>query len=272
MPQLADRARCHCGSGKLYKDCHKAEDVAGEEERRAWDTAYFALRQEFARFAKDERFARAFADAVGLFWDGHYTLENAHMMNEDEALRFFDWFVLDHIPEGGQRLFDVYAAEKGAELDERERALLEAWKQARPASAYVVVELDRPRVHLRDVFTGDEVWVEDAAAAHILDEGETLLGRVLAVNAMNRMAGGAARLPIDEAADLAPEITRARVTFLADHPGATWDDFLRARGYLLTHYAMHQAEAHGREAVRPESFNQAVKNRSVRQLRKFIRR
>jgi hypothetical protein len=114
--------------------------------------------------------------------------------------------------------------------------------------------------------------VDDAAAAHILDTGETLLGRVLAVNAVNRMAGGAARLPADEAAGLVPELTRACEAYLLDQPGATWDDFLRARGYLLTHYAMRQAEAHGREAVHPESFNQAIKNRSVRQLRKFIRR
>jgi hypothetical protein len=46
------------------------------------------------RALADTRFARA-----PMRWPVlgcHYTLETAHMMNEDEALRFFDWFVMDH--------------------------------------------------------------------------------------------------------------------------------------------------------------------------------
>ena len=35
MPKLAGRARCYCGSGKAYKDCHMAEDKAREEEQQA---------------------------------------------------------------------------------------------------------------------------------------------------------------------------------------------------------------------------------------------
>lgn len=272
MPKLAARARCHCGSGKAYKDCHMAEDQAREEEQRAWDAALFALRREFIEFAREERFAEAFAEGLQLFWDGRYTVQTAHQMNEDEALRFFDWFVMDQAAAGGQRLLDVYAAEKAAELDERERELLAALQAERPAGAYAVTAIDRPRLQLRDVFTGAETWIEDAFAAREIEIGDVLLARVLPVGELRRAAGGAARLPAGEAGGLLPEMTHARDEYVAEHPESGWDDFLRARGYMLTHYAMRQAEAHGRPAVHPTNVAGELRRRSVQQLRRLGRR
>lgn len=269
MPKLAARARCHCGSGKAYKDCHMAEDQAREEEQRAWDAALFALRREFIEFAREERFAEVLAEGLRLFWDGRYTVQTAHQMNEDEALRFFDWFVMDHAPAGGRRLLDVYAAEKAAELDERERELLRAHEAERPASAYAVAAIDRPRLQLRDVFTAAETWIEDAFAAREIEIGDVLLARVLPVGELRRAAGGAARLPADEAGDLLPEMARARETYLAEQADMGWDDFLRSRGYLLTHYAMRQAEAHGRPAIHPTNVAGELRRRSVQQLRRL---
>ena len=248
------------------------EDQAREEEQRTWDAALFALRREFIEFAREERFAEAFAAGLQLFWEGRYTVQTAHQMNEDEALRFFDWFVMDHAPTGGQRLLDVYAADKGGNLAECERALLAALQAERPASAYAVVAIDRPRLQLRDAFTGVETWIEDAFAAHEIEVGDVLLARVLPVGEVRRAAGGAARLLAGEAGDLLPEMTRAREAFLVERPETGWDDFLRARGYLLTHYAMRQAEAHGRPAVQPTNVAGELKRRSVQQLRRLGRR
>src|SRR5688500_1189878 len=114
MSTLAARARCHCGSGRAYKDCHMPEDKAREAEEQAWDDAMLGLRRDLIRFAQSERFAQAFAEAIGLFWDGHYTIQTASQMNEDESLRFFDWFAHDHHAFDGKRLVDLFAAEQGS--------------------------------------------------------------------------------------------------------------------------------------------------------------
>ena len=249
-----------------------AEDRAREEEQRTWDAALSALRREFIEFAREERFAQAFADGLQLFWDGHYTAQTAHQMNEDEALRFFDWFVMDHSLAAGRRLLDVYAEEKAGDLPGRERELLLLLQAERPASAYVVLSIERPRLQLRDAFTGADTWIEDAFAAREIEVGDVLLARVLPVGKLRRAAGGAARLLAVEAADLHQDITRARDAFLAEMPETSWDDFLRARGYLLTHYAMRQAEAHGRPAVQPTSVAGELKRRSAQQLRRLGRR
>jgi hypothetical protein len=272
MPQLAARARCHCGSGKPYGECHMAEDRAHEDEQRAWDQAASAQRLGFTRYAKEERFAEPFARAIERFWDGRYTLQTAHQMSEDEALRFFDWFAFDGALPGGERLVDLYLADQGESVDERARALLTAWRSARPASAYAIVAIERPRVQLRDVFTDAESWVDDAAVARELAVGDVLLAHVLPVGPLQRLAGGGARLPPDEAAALVPELTAARDAFLAEQPDSDWDAFLRARGELLTHFAMRQAEAHGRPAVYPENITGAIKQRTLRQVRKITRR
>jgi len=178
---------------------------------------------------------------------------------------------MDHTPAGGRRLLDVYAEEKAAVLPERERELLQLLQAERPASAYAVVSIERPRLQLRDVFTGAETWIEDAFAAREIEAGDVLLARVLPVGDLLRAAGGAARLLAGEAADLHPAMARARTAFLADRPETNWDDFLRARGYLLTHYAMRQAEAHGRPAVQPTSVAGELKRRSAQQMRRLGR-
>jgi hypothetical protein len=40
------------------------------------------------RFARDERFAAAFAAALPIYWNNYYELENADEMGQDEAMRF----------------------------------------------------------------------------------------------------------------------------------------------------------------------------------------
>jgi hypothetical protein len=146
-------------------------DRAAQAEAHAWDVARRNLTRDVIAFAHEPRFAQSFADGLKLFWNGHYTIETADGMSEDESLRFFDWFAFDYTPADRPRLLEIYAAEKGAALAEVQRKQLDYWLAARAISAYRVESVEGDNIALRDVrrFDGrDDGWRERRQATILL--------------------------------------------------------------------------------------------------------
>jgi len=54
--------------------------------------------------------------------------------------------------------------------------------------------------------------------------------------------------------------------FRAENAAATWDEFMRARGYLMDHFAMKQAEAEGRPPVAGKAEAQGAVSRAIRRI------
>ena len=126
---------CYCGSGKKYKQCHLREDQAKERERREQLAAARFLRFDLPSFAREERFADAYNDALALYWNDYSDASNAGEMSQFEALRFLDWFVFDHTLEDGQRILYIYHNEEGSSLKASQKKMLENWMEAPPAGA-----------------------------------------------------------------------------------------------------------------------------------------
>ena len=266
---------CYCGSGKKYKHCHLKIEQAAAQEARAWESSARFLRRDLIAYAREDRFAESFAAGVVLFFNDYYTVETAHEMNEPESLRFFDWFTHDYIPDDRPRLLDVYIADRGKLMDEKESALLAGWESARPASAYVLTSTsgdNKQTMHLRDLFDEVEYVASETGGPGRAEEGDVLIARLLPFRDETRLSGATGYLPADEAADLKPLIQQAWDEAREQDPDLAWDAWLRAHTYLFAHYELEAAKKAGRPPVsrldpdRPQSMA-AKLTRQVRRRR-----
>ena len=272
MPTPGRNDPCYCGSGKKYKHCHEAADKAAQAEARAWDNARHKLTRDVIAFARDKRFAPSFAEGIRLLWNGHYTLETADAMDEDESLRFFDWFAFDYAPSDRPRLLEVYLAEKGAALSELERKQLDYWLAARPASVYRVESVEGDSITLRDLFDDSIVVVTSEAGVQAARSGEVLLARHVQVHDKTRFSGSTIRLPESSTTEIKDMLLKAYDEYRVEKPEATWPEFMRARSYLLTHFGLRQAEAEGRPPVAGKAEAKSAAGRALRRVGSAVRR
>lgn len=240
---------CYCGSGKKYKQCHLREDQAKEREQREQANAARFLRLDLARFARDERFAADFDQALPLYWNEYYDAENADEMSQFEELRFLDWFTFDYTLENGERILDIYLQEEGDGLTASQKEVLEAWMKAPPAGAYELLGYDGQILHLQNSFTKEKADVFEASGRGNVAVGELILARLVPVSDHFEFSTPAAYLPIDEVPGLAEKLADAQKADAEAHPKATAEEFLRHNNQLIIHHALAEAERLGRPPV-----------------------
>jgi hypothetical protein len=248
---------CYCGSGKKYKKCHMAADKAVEEDNRKLDEAGKWLRQDFLKFARDERFAVPFATALPIYWNEYYSSENAEQMAQNEAFRFIDWFVFDYQHEGSPTLLSVYYQERYDDLSNHQQQVLDGWLNASPATAYELLGYEGQTLQVREYFTGQEYEVYEPAGHGPVQNGDLLLGRLVPVRDQLQFSTVAAYLPQDEIADLDEKMDEARKLDVQAYPDASHKEFMRRQGHLIIHHALEQAELKGRPPVAGKDPNRA---------------
>jgi hypothetical protein len=265
---------CYCGSGKKYKSCHLKEDQALEKERAQMMGGGRWLRRDFLTYARDERFAEDFAAALPLYWNNLYNLDNAEEMSQNEAFRFFDWFIFDYQPQRQPRLIESYRQEKYEYLSSHQQQVLDSWMDAGAAGAYELLSYEGQILHLRDFFTGEEYTVYEPSGHGIVEEGDLLLGRIVRIQDQLEFSAVVAYLPQDEIAGLAEKMEAARTADAETHPDADHDAFLRRNAHLIIHHALAQAEIKGRPPVAALDQNRAdeMVRKAARQVRKLQRR
>lgn len=273
MEKLKRNDPCYCGSGKKYKQCHLKIDQAAEQEKRALTEATRFLRRDLLKFSRDEQFAGDFAQALPRYWNGLYTIENAEEMSQEEALRFFDWFMFDYQLENGRYLINHYVESRYEDLSSVQQAVLDQWKDADPSAAYELVGYDGQTLHLKNFLTGETVDAWEATGRGIVQVGEVILTRLVPVQERYEFSTTAAYLPHDEIGDLRQKLEAARQADLEQYPDATAVEFLRRHNHLIVHHALAEAERVGRPPVarldpdRPDKKTQKI----VRQMKRMKR-
>ena len=240
---------CYCGSGKKYKQCHLKIDQAAEKEKRSFTQAIQFIRRDLLKFGRDERFAEDFAKALPHYWNGLYDLENAEEMSQPEALRFFDWFVFDYIPENGPRLINVYAEEQMDSLSTHQQQVIEQWKDVGPSGVYELVAYEGQTLQLRDFMSGDEFEVYEAGGRGVVEVGELILTRLAPVQDRLEFSTSAAYLPAAEIAGLKEKMDAAKVADAEAFPDATHEEFMRRNNVIPIHHALEEAQKQGRPPV-----------------------
>jgi hypothetical protein len=225
------------------------EDKAAEKESRKLVDAARWLSQDFMKYARDERFMEAFAIGIGLYWNGYYTFEDAEAMGMNEAFRFFDWFVFDFQYEDTPRLIDSYHEEKYDDLTIQQQQVIDSWLDAPPAAAYELLDYNGQSLHIADFVTGEEFDIYEAGGHGPAEPGDLLLGRIVPVKNRREFSTVAAYLPRDEIADLSEKLENALASDNKIHPGATYHESMRRKGFIIIHHALEQAELNGRHPV-----------------------
>jgi len=261
---------CYCGSEKKYKNCHMADDKAVEQEKRQEEDAAKWLRQDFLKYARDERFAEPLAYALPFYWNNHYTIENAEEMSMNEALRFFDWFVFDYQHEASERLIVVYHQEKSDNLSGPQQRVLDQWQYAQAATAYELSGYEGQNLFVKEFVTREELTIYEPSGHGRIENGDLLLGRLVPVRDRLEFSAVAAYLPQDEIGDLPQKLEEAQVTDRAAYSETTYQEFMRRNGYIIIHHALEQAEKKDRPPVAAEDPSQA--GRLTRQAAKQIRK
>ena len=253
----------------------KAERAARKKQKQLHNAAG-ALRRKMILYCRDERFALALANAVTLYWNDFYDIESADEMDQNESLRFFDWFFFDYQHENGPRLIEQFFMDKNAELDENQQAVLADWLTAQPATAYTYVDFDAftNRFKLQDFFTKEEIIANSSAGSGYAAKGDLILTRLVPVGEEMVFSTVGAFIPQDEITDLAEKMEKAKEAFLVDQPNGTHEQFMRHNGYRIIHHALDQSVEHDRFAVSrldPTRVDKAIKRqvkKTVKKLRK----
>lgn len=240
---------CYCGSGLKYKKCHMKEDQAAEKEHSLRQRAAGFIRRDLLKFARDERFAEDFANALPLYWNDYYDAANAEQMSQAEALRFFDWFVFDYTLADGQRLINLYTAEQMGDLSSHQQTIAADWAGVGPATLYELVAYAGQILQLRDTFTGETFEVYEGGGRGNVELGELILTRLVPVADRLEFSTTAAYLPRAEITDVKAKIEAAKETFLAENPDASHAEFMRRHSHLLVHHALLEAKNQGRPPV-----------------------
>ena len=207
------------------------------------------LRRDFLTYARDERFAEAFAVALPLYWNNLYTLENAEEMSQSEAFRFFDWFIFDYQIADQPRLIETYYQEKYEDLSSHQQQVLDSWLGASAASAFRLIGSEGQTLHLQDFFTDEEFKVYEPGGHGVVDEGDLLLGRIVKIQDQLEFSTVVAYLPQEEIEDLAEKMEAAKTADLEAHPDTDHTAFLRRNSHLIIHHALEQAKIQGRPPV-----------------------
>jgi hypothetical protein len=203
-PRRPDRnAPCWCGSGKKYKKCHMVADHEADRQpaaaaarkgppendnqmhKRLGNLVLTAAHEWNGEAEMKRAFARYFGPAAA-----------AGPPDEEAGDLFLQWYLHDYRPRNtGRAAFAEYLRRDGGKLNTRERAMVEAMRDAR-YGLYEVhrVEADRG-IEVRNVYRGDLFFVKDVTASKELVKWDCLLARVEFFEDVHVFAGNGQLVP-----------------------------------------------------------------------------
>jgi hypothetical protein len=149
--------------------------------------------------------------------------------DESEIGGFLQWYSHDFRDAAtGRTLVEHYFETHGAQLQPRERVLLEALRDSRPG-VFEAEAIEGGRgVHLRDLATGDSIFVHDVTASRELVRGDCILSRIEQLDGKFMFVSDGFSVP----AAVKDEFLQL-IDTEAGASGQTRAEFVRRRGNLL---------------------------------------
>jgi len=222
---------CWCGSGKKYKKCHLESDEAEQWSGPATSSKAGEVSGSPRRLIGEllDFIGKSRSDlerALHLYFDkSPAQLKEAELESGD----FAQWMIYDYrSPATGRTPIEEYLHRKGGSLNERDRAALESWRDAR-YGLYEVERVEEGRgIHLRNLFTDETPFVHDVSSSNELVRGDCLLSRVELFEGRHEFSGNGTIVPRGQVATLIDRIkTEAKAA--AQAPA----EFVRANSHRL---------------------------------------
>jgi hypothetical protein len=236
MPKLGRNDPCHCGSGKKYKHCHWSADQAASAARLNTRRARQSLFARLVDFARRPRFSADLVSAFDLFWDGRRKSSDRNALEQFEATRFYEWYLIDYrTSHDRQRLIDMFRAQGAGYITSEERAYLGAWQSAQFGVFEVRDLLGGGAVHLYDLLREEDSTVLDESYTSAMQPGELYMARTARREESTEFIFSVSSVPIEEKDGLLA-FAREKFALYADaHFGAKMGEFLRDSNYLFNH-------------------------------------
>ena len=238
---------CWCGSGKKYKKCHLEADEGQQRPPRPGTNGALGMNgapgmNEFAPLRK-----RIGALPGELVSTGELKRATQEFSGEQEAdpMMMLDWILHDWIPPSlGRSMMDEFLLRQGTRLTARERQMVEAW-----ARSYVgLYEVQRltpgTGIDVKDLITGETMFVHDISMSKNLVRWDVFLGRVLPGERGNELTGAALSVP---RASLEP--LREWMDDRRREAGLGWPEFLK-RNWPRIRLQSYEAGTNWMESVR----------------------
>ena len=239
MAKIGRNDPCPCGSGKKYKHCCLQREAAAKSEVISRDRAMDAMMDKLLDFAREARFAPELEWAFDLFWNRSYTLDEADTLDPMQIMSFLDWYAHDYNTSiDGQRIVDIFLAERCSTLSEQELAALEAARDSL-FSAFEVTDVEKWKtVTLLDVFQDSAYKLQYTSILEGIAPGQLLLGRLAAVGDSYRFSWITTLVPPEIEDELKDYMQEMFTLYQQDRYQASWKKFLRERSYLFNHFML----------------------------------
>jgi hypothetical protein len=244
---------CWCGSGKKYKKCHLDSD---EEEARTsqrsqaplpgeGDPLHRHLLEELAQRIKHWHTAEDVVEATHLYFGKDASEVDE---NDQDTDSFIQWYLLDfRHPVTGRTAVEEFLRDPS--LSQREREMLESWRDAR-FGIFEAERVDEGRgLALRDLVSGDRFFVHDVSSSRSLVRWDCLVTRVEFFEGKWLFPGNGVLVP----RQLVPELLN-RIVAEAKQRGLRVAEFLRTNSHRLHRmiHELHQETIAGMQMVNYE--------------------
>ena len=237
---------CWCGSGKKYKKCHLEADERGTSPEPPADTD--SLGDILAHVVKAARGWQSQAEQDEAFRLYFGKKRGKEPPDEESMIGFMQWYAWDYRPRSSGRTgVEEYLRRHDLALGPRERSVLEGWRDSRFGLFEVQsVEADRG-VHLREVYTGDTMFVHDVTSSRELVRWDCVLTRVEKSGDRYEFSGNGLSVPRNVLPEFQDFIEEER-------KGEPPAEFVRANSHRLHRVIreMHQKRTENLQVVNKE--------------------
>ena len=239
MPKARRNDPCPCGSGKKYKNCCMRQDRTSDSRQYGLDAAEGFMLNTLYQFAQSQRFALDLTDGFAFYWGGRYDLDVLSEIEPEDMQRTFEWFIHDyHTTVDDRYVIDLFVERDADQFTPDAKEILNAWSHSVMGLFRMLEATGSALVRLYDLLRKSEVEVHDRTLAHTAQRGDLLVGRVFELGGVQRLSLMAALLPGDYETGLVDYVQNARALFLDEHPGSSWDEFLRENGHIFSAYLL----------------------------------
>lgn len=183
---------CPCGSGKKYKKCHGAittRNPAGDYDRlRRLDGE---TTDSIMRFTKQQFGESIFEQA----WNDYHFDESVRLkIDTPETDSFTWWFLYNWRPDGETPLAKMFLEKKRAQVDDRQRRLIESTIDTPYSFFQVTGVIQGEELTMKDILRKQEYKVQERSASTILKPGYIIFARVVEMDGIQFMMGSAPRV------------------------------------------------------------------------------
>lgn len=239
MPDLGRNDPCSCGSGKKFKNCCMRQTRLKSARAIGQNSLETALYGDLIRFVAQPRYVRDLAEAGALFWGGNYTGDALGAMDPDDGHRFAEWFIHDYrYGEERRFLIDLYIEREGSKQPAERRQLLSAWSASHMVMVRHVRRASDERIEVFDPLREVDLAIVSRLMATNAHPGDLLIGRLYELDGTKRLSATTLILPASYEQPLGEYMRNAYRIYGDEHPGETWDRFLRLHGYIMNSFLL----------------------------------